>query len=133
MKKCQFISFRRIRDEAYGRFIPLLGVSPSDTRPDDRVEAETWVEVRIVPFEVDGGTAAGVTLGPPCVQAEFELGCVFCIPEVSLRIVPVAGSVLSYKNIKSCPWGTEVCHIVLLLVDTPSPATFNLKASPPIT
>src|SRR5258706_3499921 len=110
--------------KAYGRFegpLSLLGAFPGDTRPDAWV---VWARL----FEVEGGT---VTLGPPCVHLEFVLGWTFCIAEVSLRTVPVAGSVLSYKNIKACPWGTEVCHSVLLPVDTPSLTTFNLKATPP--
>ena len=92
-----------------------------DSRPD------VWVAL----LEVEGGNAAGVTLGPPRVQFELELDCTFCIAEVSLLTAPVAGSLLSYKNMKVWPWGTEVCHNVLLPVATPFLATFNLKASPP--
>lgn len=110
--------------KAYGRLkdpLSSTGAFAGDTRPDVWV---VWAGL----CEVEGGS---VTLGPPRVQLEFVLGWTFCIAEVSLRTVPVAGSVLSYKNIKACPWGTEVCHSVLLPVDTPSLTTFNLKASPP--
>ena len=113
-------------DKAYGKFrgpLSFSGGFSGDCRPN------VWVALP----EVEGGNAAGVTLGPPRVQSELELGCTFCIAEVSLLTAPVAGSLLSYKNIKVWPWGTEVLHNVLLPVDTPFHTAFNLKASPPST
>ena len=102
-------------DKAYGKFRGPL----------------SFLGAFVALLEVEGGNAAGVTLGPPRVQSELELDCTFCIAEVSLLTVPVAGSLLSYKNIKVWPWGTEVFHNTLLPVDTPLPTAFNLKESPP--
>jgi hypothetical protein len=116
-------------NKPYGRLkgpLSLSGMAPNGFRLSVAVEARVGLS------EVEGATTTGVTLGPPwTIQSECELGCTFCTAEVSIWTVPVLGSVLSYKNIKSCPWGTEVCHDALLLVDTPSATTFNLKASPP--